>query len=182
MAPGNPLKIATQGCNCEEMTEDQKYARLDEILDLYRSEPGSLINCLYVAQTIFGYLSDAVLKHVAEYLDVPAARVAGVASFYSYFTRQPRGKHVIKVCLGTACYVRGGKQIMETLVRDLGIKAGETTPDGEFTLAVVRCVGACALAPVVLADEDTHRRVRAARISDIIAAYRKPSTPVREAV
>ncbi len=182
MTPGNPLKVATHGCNCEEMTEEQKYARLDEILDLYKDQPGSLINCLYVAQTIFGYLPEAVLKHVARHLDLPTARVAGVASFYSFFSRFPRGRHTIKVCLGTACYVRGGRQIMETLVRDLGVKAGETTPDGEFTLQVVRCVGACALAPVIIVDEDTHRRVRPTRVADIVAAYNQDHQPVREAM
>lgn len=182
MTPGNPLKIATQGCNCDEMTDEQKYARLDEVLDLYKDQPGSLINCLYVAQTIFGHLPDGVLDHVAQYLDKPAAHVAGVASFYSFFTRFPKGVHTIKVCLGTACYVRGGKQIMETMVKDLGIKAGETTPDGQFTLEVVRCVGACALAPVVLVDEDTHRRVRPTKTAEIVAAYRTLPVRVREAI
>jgi len=182
MTPGNPLKAATEGCNCEEMTEEQKFARLDEVLELYREQPGSLINCLYVAQTIFGYLPEAVLTHVARRLDMATAHVAGVASFYSYFTRFPRGKHVIKVCLGTACYVRGGKQIMESMVRDLGIKAGETTADGEFTLTVVRCVGACALAPVIIVDEDTHRRVRPTRVGEVMAGYREAAEPVREAM
>ena len=181
MTPGNPLKLASQGCRCEELTEEQKYARLDEILALYKDLPGSLINCLYVAQTIFGYLPDAVLSHVARQLDLPTARVAGVASFYSFFSRFPRGKHTVKVCLGTACYVRGGKQIMEKLVHDLGIKAGETTPDGQFTLAVVRCVGACALAPVIIVDEDTHRRVRPARAGDVIDHYRDANAQVKEA-
>lgn len=181
MTPGNPLKLASQGCRCEELTEEQKYERLDEILALYKDLPGSLINCLYVAQTIFGYLPDAVLTHVAQQLELPTARVAGVASFYSFFSRFPRGKHTVKVCLGTACYVRGGKQIMEKLVHDLGIKAGETTPDGQFTLAVVRCVGACALAPVIIVDEDTHRRVRPARAGDVIDQYRNANAQVKEA-
>ena len=182
MTPGNPLKIAGQGCDCDAMTEEQKYERLDEIMDLYRDQPGNLINCLYVAQTIFGHLPDAVLKHVARHLDKPTSEVAGVASFYSFFTRFPKGKHSIKVCLGTACYVRGGRQIMEAFARELGVKAGETTPDGQFTLEVVRCVGACALAPVVVADEDTHRRVRPAKIDEILAAYRKAPHSIREAV
>ncbi len=172
MSPTNPLKMAAEGCNCAELTEEQRYARLDEILDLYRTEPGSLINSLYVAQTIFGYLPDAVLRHVAARLDLPTARVLGVASFYSFFDRFPRGRHTIKICLGTACYVRGGKQLMEQMVKDLGIKAGETTADGEFTLEVVRCVGACALAPVVIVDEDTHRRVRPAQLGDLLDRYR----------
>ena len=176
----NPLKVAAEGCNCEELTEEQKFTRLDEILALYKDEVGSLINCLYVAQTIFGYLPDHVLKHVAQVLDVPASKVLGVASFYSFFTRFPRGRHTIKVCLGTACYVRGGKLLMEELVHQLGIKAGETTEDGEFTLEVVRCVGACALAPVVVVDEDTHRRVRATQLSDILDSYRQASPALKE--
>ncbi len=172
MDPTNPLKIAAEGCHCEELTDEQRYARLDEILALYRQEPGSLINGLYVAQTLFGYLPDAVLRHVARRLDLPASRVLGVASFYSFFDRQPRGRHTIKVCLGTACYVRGGKQLMAQLVDDLGIRAGETTEDGEFTLEVVRCVGACALAPVVIVDEDTHRRVRPGQLTELLERYR----------
>jgi NADH:ubiquinone oxidoreductase subunit E len=181
MTPGNPLKLASQGCKCDELTEDQKYARLDEILALYKDLPGSLINCLYVAQTIFGFLPDAVLTHVAQRLEMPTAHVAGVASFYSFFSRFPRGKHTVKVCLGTACYVRGGKQIMEKMVHELGIKAGETTADGQFTLAVVRCIGACALAPVIIVDEDTHRRVRPARAAEVIGPYRETNLSVREA-
>jgi NADH-quinone oxidoreductase E subunit len=180
MALENPLKIAAAGCNCEELTEEQRFARLDEILALYKDQSGSLINCLYVAQTIFGYLPDHVLKHVAEFLDVPASKVLGVASFYSFFNRFPRGKHTIKVCLGTACYVRGGKQIMEAMVKDLGIKAGETTEDGLFTLEVVRCIGACALAPVVLVDEDTHRRVRPAKLAELLDTYRAAATAAQE--
>jgi len=176
----NPLKVAAAGCRCEELTEEQKYARLDEILAMYRDEPGSLINCLYVAQTIFGYLPDAVLRHVAAALDLPTAQVLGVASFYSFFNRFPRGRHTIKVCLGTACYVRGGKQIMEQMVKDLGIKAGETTEDGEFTLEVVRCVGACALAPVVIVDDDTHRRVRPAQLGELLDHYRHAAPATRE--
>jgi len=181
MALKNPLKVAAEGCKCEELTETQKFERLDEILAMYKTEPGSLINCLYVAQTIFGYLPDEVLKHVATELELPASKVIGVASFYSFFNRFPRGKHTIKVCLGTACYVRGGKQIMEDLVKYLGIKAGETTEDGEFTLEVVRCVGACALAPVVIADEDTHRRVRPAQLTELIESYRSATPATKEA-
>ncbi|MBD3221914.1 hypothetical protein GF314_11795 [bacterium] len=177
MTPGNPLKIAAQGCHCEELSEEQKFERLDEILAIYREQPGSLINCLYVAQTIFGHLPDPVLAHVARRLGVPTARVTGVASFYSFFSRQPRGRHTIKVCLGTACYVRGGREIMEVLVRDLGIKAGETTEDGQYTLEVVRCVGACALAPVVLGDDETFRRVRPTKVSEILARFAPSATP-----
>ena len=180
MALANPLKVAAEGCNCEELTEEQKFARLDEIMALYKDQTGSLINCLYVAQTIFGYLPDNVLKHVAVTLDIPASRVLGVASFYSFFNRFPRGKHTIKVCLGTACYVRGGKQIMEDMVKTLGIKAGETTEDGLFTLEVVRCVGACALAPVVVVDEDTHRRVRPAHLTEMLDIYRTDQPAAKE--
>jgi NADH:ubiquinone oxidoreductase subunit E len=172
MDPTNPLKLAADGCQCEELTEEQRYARLDEILAIYRREPGSLINALYVAQTLFGYLPEPVLRHVAHRLGLPTSRVLGVASFYSFFDRQPRGRHTVKVCLGTACYVRGGKQLMEQMVRDLGIGAGETTADGEFTLEVVRCVGACALAPVVIVDEDTHRRVRPGQLGELLDRYR----------
>jgi len=144
----NPLKVATNGCSCEALSEKEKYAHLDEILTLYEDQEGNMINALYVAQSIFGYLPQDVIKYVAKKLDSSVIKVAGVVSFYSFFNRFPKGKYSVKVCLGTACFVRGGKALIEKLQKDLGIKIGETTSDGLFSLEIVRCVGACALAPV----------------------------------
>jgi NADH:ubiquinone oxidoreductase subunit E len=171
----NPLKIATEGCNCEDLTEDQKFTRLDEILNLYKNEKGNLISSLYVAQGIFGYLPKNVIKFVSKKLEIPVITVLGVASFYSFFNRYPKGKYTVKVCLGTACYVRGGKILLEKMEKQLGIKVGETTEDGMFSLDIVRCIGACALAPVMVINNDTHRRVKINNVNTILDGYRLKS-------
>ena len=168
----NPLKIATEGCNCEELSEDKKFERLNNILDLYKNEKGNLISSLYVAQGIFGYLPKEVIKFVSKKLEIPLITVLGVASFYSFFNRFPKGKYTVKVCLGTACYVRGGKALLEKMEKELNIKVGETTEDGMFSLDVVRCIGACALAPVMVINNDTHRRVKINKINAILDSYR----------
>jgi NADH:ubiquinone oxidoreductase subunit E len=169
----NPLKVATDNCNCESLSQDEKFKRLNEIIDLYMDQKGNLISSLYVAQGIFGYLPKDVIKFVAKKLNIPIINVLGVASFYSFFSRNPKGKYTIKVCLGTACYVRGGKVILEKLEKDLKIKVGETTGDGVFSLDIVRCVGACALAPVMVVANDTHRRMKINNINSILDLYRE---------
>jgi NADH:ubiquinone oxidoreductase subunit E len=97
--------------------------------------------------------------------------VAGVVGFYSFFSRVPRGEHLVRVCLGTACYVRGGRQVLEAFKKELGIDVGQTTPDRRFSLDVGRCFGACGLAPAVMVGEDIHQRVKAARVGDILRKY-----------
>ena len=170
----NPLKVAeASGCSCNKLTTKEKYQRLDELLELYQNEPGNLISCLYLAQSIFGYLPDDVLNHVAMKMGYPASKVVGVATFYSFFTRFPKGKYTVKVCLGTACYVRGAEKLLEKFKKELGIKVGETTPDGLFSLEVVRCLGACALAPVLLVNNTTHRKVKVNSVNSLIAMYKK---------
>ncbi len=104
-------------------------------------------------------------------MNLPLSRVYGVVTFYSFFTMTPRGKHTVRVCLGTACYVRGGKALTETLQKEFGIMEGETTADRMFTLESVRCLGACGLAPVMIIDEDVHGRVKPAKIKEILAQY-----------
>jgi len=126
---------------------------------------------LQIAQGIFGYLPEAVLKRIAVGLDKPFSEVAGVVGFYSFFSTQPRGRHLIRVCLGTACYVRGGKQVLDALKARLGCDVGETTADRNFTLEVARCFGACGLAPAVMIDDDVHQRVKPARLQAILDSY-----------
>lgn len=174
MAMKNPLKVVeATGCNCKKLSEEDKFKQLDEILELYRDERGNLISALYVAQAIFGFLPNNVLNHVAKFYNYPVIKVLGVATFYSFFSRFPKGKYTIKVCLGTACYVRGGKRILEKLNKDLGINVGETTEDGMFSLEIVRCVGACALAPVMMVNNVTHKRVKVNKINEILDRYRE---------
>ncbi|MBP7551926.1 MAG: NAD(P)H-dependent oxidoreductase subunit E [Spirochaetes bacterium] len=170
----NPLKIAKKsGCDCENISEDEKFSRLGELLGIFKNEKGNLISSLYLAQSIFGYLPEKVIKFVAQELNYPVIKVEGVATFYSFFSKFPKGKFSIKICLGTACYVRGGKAILEKIKKDLKIDVGETTEDGLFSLEVVRCVGACALAPVVVVNNLTHRRLKENKIGDLLNNYKK---------
>jgi len=143
-----------------------------EIVSALRSEPGGLIPALQRVQQRFGYLPEAALRTISEELRIPYSEVAGVVTFYSYFTTVPRGLHLVRVCLGTACYVRGGKEVLDALKRELGIDVGETTEDRMFSLDIGRCFGACGLAPVVMIDDVVHQRVSPACIGQILDQYR----------
>jgi len=159
-------------CVCgEEATESELLARLDEVLQDYRDKPGALVPVLQIAQSVFGYLPETALKQIALGLDRPYSEVAGVVGFYSFFSTQPRGKHLIRVCLGTACYVRGGKRVLDAIKQELGIDVGETTPDRQFSLEVARCFGACGLAPAMAVDDQVHQRVKPVRIKEILRQY-----------
>ena len=157
---------------CREATEEDLLAQLDEVLKEYRNMPGALIPVLQIAQAMFGYLPESALKKISTALAKPYSEVAGVVGFYSFFTTVPRGKHLVRVCLGTACYVRGGKPVLAALKSALGIEVGETTSDRMFSLDVGRCFGACGLAPVVMIDDDVHQRVRPTRLAKILDQYR----------
>jgi NADH:ubiquinone oxidoreductase subunit E len=162
-----------QGAQCaEKATESELIARLDVVLLEYKGKPGALIPVLQIAQGIYGYLPEKVLKRIALSLGKSYSEVAGVVGFYSFFSTVPRGKHLVRVCLGTACYVRGGKQVMEALKQELAIEVGGTTPDGLFSLEVARCFGACGLAPTIMIDEDVHQRVKPLKLRAILDAYR----------
>jgi NADH:ubiquinone oxidoreductase subunit E len=145
--------------------------RLDKVLDEYKTKAGALIPVLQITQGIFGYLPEVALKRISLALDKPYSEVAGVVSFYSFFSTVPRGEHVVRVCLGTACYVRGGKQVLDAIKKALAIDVGETTPDRKFTLEVARCFGACGLAPALAVGDDIHQRVKPAKVGDILRRY-----------
>ncbi|MFP4011527.1 MAG: NADH-quinone oxidoreductase subunit NuoE [Spirochaetaceae bacterium] len=145
---------------------------LDRIIHAHREEAGALIPVLQEVQESIGYLPKEALMHIAARLDIPYSEVAGVVSFYSFFTTIPRGRHTVRTCLGTACYVRGGKDVLESLKRHLGIEVGGTTEDRMFSLEIGRCFGACGLAPVVVVDEDVHQQVKPSRVSELLTPYR----------
>ena len=157
---------------CEEATEEELLAQLDDVLTDYAKVPGALIPVLQITQAIFGYLPESALKKISEALHKPYSEVAGVVGFYSFFTTVPRGKHLVRVCLGTACYVRGGKEVLAALKEQLRIEVGETSSDRMFSLDVGRCFGACGLAPVIMIDDDVHQRVRPAQLPKILERYR----------
>lgn len=158
---------------CAEASEEELLDRLDEVLKDYAGEPGALIPILQIAQGLFGYLPESALRKISVALGKPYSEVAGVVGFYSFFTTVPRGKHIVRVCLGTACYVRGGKQVLSALKDLLRIEVGETSADRQFSLDVGRCFGACGLAPVIMIDDDVHQRVKPARLSRILDQYRQ---------
>jgi len=163
----------TCGCGCcAEPGEAEGLARLDKVLDDYKGKPGALIPILQIAQGLFGYLPESALKRISITLDKPFSEVAGVVGFYSFFSRVPRGRHLVRVCLGTACYVRGGKQVLDSVKKFLDIDVGETTADRNFSLEVARCFGACGLAPVITVDDDIHQRVKPARVQQILDQYK----------
>lgn len=153
-------------------SEDELLASLDQVVAQHRHTPGALIPVLQIAQGLFGYLPEKALKRISLGLDTSYSEVAGVVSFYSFFSTSPRGKHVIRACLGTACYVRGGTRILEGIKKKLGISEGETTPDRLFSLEIARCFGACGLAPVIMIDQDVHHRVNPNKLDDIFNQYR----------
>ena len=167
---------AESACNCcERATEAELMKRLDEVLAEYRGRPGALIPVLQIAQGLFGHLPENVLKRIALAMGKSYSEVAGVVGFYSFFSRVPRGRHLVRVCLGTACYVRGGKQVLESCRQELGIDVGGTTSDGQFTLEVARCFGACGLAPTIMIDEDVLQRVKPQKLRAVFAEFRNGS-------
>jgi NADH-quinone oxidoreductase E subunit len=159
------------GCGCKE--QDNRYVELYELIDRYKEKKGVLIPVLHGAQKIFGYLSEDVLHRIARALSIPFAEVYGVATFYSFFNLNPKGKHIIGVCLGTACYVRGAQEVVEELKKELNIDVNETTKDGNFTLSITRCVGACGLAPVMTIDKDVYGRMTPKKVKEILSKYQE---------
>jgi len=149
------------------------HPELRAMIDAGCASEGALIPILQRAQELYGYLPEEVLKRISTDLQVPYSEVTGVVTFYSYFSTVPRGRHLCRVCLGTACYVRGGKEVLEAVKRHLDIGVGETTEDRRFSLEIGRCFGACGLAPVVLIDEEVHQRVKPAKVAELFCSYRE---------
>jgi NADH:ubiquinone oxidoreductase subunit E len=147
--------------------------RLETVIASWKGRPGALIPILQEAQRLFGWLSGATLRRIAEALGEPYSKVHGVVTFYSFFSLVPRGKFLIRVCLGTACYVRGAEGVLTALKQRLGIDVGQTTGDAMFTLETGRCFGACGLAPVIMVNDDVHQQVDPAQVEKIIRLYRK---------
>ncbi|HNS49523.1 MAG TPA: NAD(P)H-dependent oxidoreductase subunit E, partial [bacterium] len=160
-------KKKSGGCEVQ-FDEAAGLEQLRSAIGLYRRKPGALIPILQAAQEIFGYLPESALRLISGELKKSYSEVAGVVSFYSFFSTTPRGKHLVRVCLGTACYVRGGKEVLDALRQKLGIEVGETTADRNFSLEVARCFGACGLAPVIMIDEDVHQRVKPRKVNEIL--------------
>lgn len=158
-------------CTCNQVNEDELYERLKIIVQSQRTVPGALIPVLQTTQNLFGYLPEKALRLISRELKMPYSEVAGVVGFYSYFSTIPKGKHTVRVCMGTACYVRGGQDVLKAMMKELEIGVGGTTTDRKFSLEVGRCFGACGLAPVVLVDDETFQRVKPSKVSEILNSF-----------
>ena len=151
-------------------------AKVQELVAYIRENketPGILMPVMQKAQQIFGYLGEEIQEIISDELGVPMSDVYGVSTFYSQFALEPKGEHVIGVCMGTACYVRGSQAVLDKLSEELNIPVGKTTPDGLFTLEATRCLGCCGLAPVMMIGDEVYGRLTEAEVPGIIAKYRK---------
>ena len=154
------------------VNEMKRKVDLEKVINKYKTEKGGIISVLQEINREYGYLPEDALKLVAKKLDVPLIQVYSIATFYTAFSLKPRGRHLINVCLGTACFVKGGNRILEKLERELGIKAGETTKELRYSLDTVHCIGCCSLAPVIRIDEDAYGRLKQEKVPEILKKHK----------
>jgi len=154
-----------------ELLSKERLQKLDHVIERHKNTKGCLMPILNGSQKIFGCIPFAVQKIISQATDIPMAEIYGVITFYSYFTMEPRGKYVISVCMGTACYVKNAQKILEELEKETGTKVGKTSSDGKFTIEATRCIGACGLAPVVIINKDIYARLTVDQVADIVAKY-----------
>ena len=155
-----------------EKTE-QMTPELKAFIEEWKGKPGNLIMVLHKVQQTYGYIPREIAIEIASLLDVPLAKIYGVVTFYNFFKLQKAGKYILQVCLGTACYIRGGDDLLKTLEKELGIGLNSTTPDGMFSIEAVRCLGCCGLAPVIVVNGNVHGRLTSKDVPAIIEQYRK---------
>jgi NADH:ubiquinone oxidoreductase subunit E len=157
----------------DTITEDN--GKLPGLIGKYRDESGTIIGLLQDIHESYGYLPEQILQQVSDEVEVPLSTLYSLATFYSSFRLEPMGKHHIKSCVGTACHVKGAPFVVDTIERELGIKSGETTPDGLFTFDTVNCLGACALAPLIVIDNEYYGKVDQNKVKKILDTLRKES-------
>jgi NADH:ubiquinone oxidoreductase subunit E len=150
---------------------DEMWSKIDETIAANRDIPGSIIGVLRECQNVVGWLPVELIDYISDGLNLSRSEVFGVASFYSLFSLTPKGRHLIKVCMGTACYVKGIKEVISRIDNHYHVKEGDTTEDRRFSLEAVRCLGACGLAPVVVVDQDTYGDVKADKVIETIDKY-----------
>lgn len=151
---------------------DEMWSQIDAVIERNRTVSGAVITVLRECQDIAGYLPIVLLDYISQGLNLPSSSVYGVASFYSLFSMVPKGRHTIKMCLGTACYVKGIKEAMSRIENQFHLKEGGTTEDRRFSLEAVRCLGACGLAPVMVVDQDTHGDVSSDKVIELLENYK----------
>lgn len=152
---------------------DEHFQKLDAVIARHKDEKGALMPVLQKAQDIFGCLPIEVQRHISKGTRIPMSEIYGVVTFYSQFTLEPKGKYTISVCMGTACYVRNAKPIVEKISEMIGIAPGETSEDAKFSLVATRCIGACGLAPIMTVNESVYGRLKLEDIPGIVEKYQK---------
>lgn len=160
-----------QCCCGGNKVADEKLEKVKHAIEQFKTMKGALIPVLHEVQDLYGYLPEDVLQLVSEELNVPLAEIYGVASFYHFFSLEPKGEHIIRVCMGTACYIKGAQAILDTLSKELKVEVQKTTEDGKFTLEATRCLGACGLAPVMTIGEKVYGKVAATDIPKILKDF-----------
>lgn len=154
------------------IVKQSDFHELGDLIDrYYAGKSGCLIQVLHAAQGIYGYLPIELQRYVADKLKLPLSQVSGVVSFYSFFSTKPRGRHTVRVCLGTACYVRGGKKLVDHLLKTLKIEIGDTTQDGRFTFEIARCIGACGLAPAIMIDDVVYKQMSPNKLDALLTKF-----------
>jgi NADH-quinone oxidoreductase E subunit len=158
------------GCNGDHI--DENLAKTIEVIKNHKDTQGALIPVLHEVQGLYGYLPEDVLKIVSEELQISMSEIYGVATFYSIFSLKPKGKYIIRVCMGTACYVKGSQLLLDQLCDELEIKVGETTVDNKFTIESTRCIGACGLAPALMINDKVYGRLTKDDVKKILQEYK----------
>ena len=154
-------------------TTEQMTPEIRAFIEEWKSKPGNLIMVLHKVQQTYGYIPRDVAIETSKLLDVPLAKIYGVVTFYNFFKLQKAGKYIIQVCLGTACYLRGGDDVIKEFEKQLGIGVNGTTPDGLFSIEAVRCIGCCGLAPAAVINGEVHGKLTTKDVAGIIAKYRE---------
>ena len=156
---------------CKNCMEEKTLKELEQILSKYTNDKSNLIQILNEVQEKFGYVPTIAQEEIAKYLGIEVAEVYGVVTFYSRFTLKPKGKYAISVCMGTACFVKGGEQILDRVKQKLGIEEGQTTEDGKFSIDATRCIGACGLAPVFTVNEEVYGKATPQKVDEVLKEY-----------
>ena len=165
-------KTTTAKTKASQELNAQTLQKVKKIVEATNGRAGAPIRVLQQVQGLIGYLPPSALKAVSEEMEIPLSELYGITSFYSFFSLVPKGKHVLQVCNGTSCYVKGSERILKTLKKDFGLEAGGITPDGKFSLEQVRCLGCCGLSPVMAIKENVYRKVKPSQLKDILSSYK----------
>jgi NADH:ubiquinone oxidoreductase subunit E len=155
----------------QAVSKEEAFEKIADVIEMYREKEGSLIQILHRSQSIYGCLPLEVQEFISERTGIPLAKISGVVTFYSFFSTVPKGEHTIRVCMGTACYVRGGRKIEEHITKHLAVDAGGTTSDGKFTFEIARCFGSCGLAPAMMIDGTIYKQVNINKLDKILEKY-----------